>query len=404
MAKIRMKLAIVAALSVFAAISSIAPVHAFAGEPAAHRQTVTNIRGYVAAVKQDRSLWALSTNSLFYQSAMGLLNGPYWQMDAVPFRLMDDVIAVAGTHSSRVYGEPGYGGNLYALQADGSLWFWENRGYWVRFQSADGEGLSLTGPGIDLRAEPAKLMGNVRAVAAGVDFTLAVTNDNTLWTWGANHRGQLGDGSNFSRTEPLPVMSRVAYAGAGRERAWAVTLDGGLYVWGWDNGSHLGMFRGSKYFLSVPTRVKDGVIGASQNNDFIATTFVILEDRSLWAWGSNQYGQLGAGRPMEAEVPVKILENVTRVWADIGNAIAVTQDGSVWMWGWNHLGQFGDDSPAFRFAPVRPASGIAAATDGFTFVLTDQGLLKFKGVHVVDGPGLVRHSPVYLLDSVMLPE
>jgi alpha-tubulin suppressor-like RCC1 family protein len=185
---------------------------------------------------------------------------------------------------------------------DGTVYAW---GYAASsFQLGDGSGVDRATPG------PVSNLTDVDAISAGDSFSLAKKRDGTLWAWGHNDTGYLGDGTFIARSTPV----KVAISGVDR-------------------------------------------ISAGQGHDGHA--LVRKSDGSLWTWGNNDSGQLGDGTPLTRSTPTRVpgLTGITAIAAGDYHTLALAADGTVWAWGLNQAGQLGDDTPFGRSTPAPvPAS------------------------------------------------
>ena len=177
------------------------------------------------------------------------------------------------------------------------------------------------------------LGSNVTMVAAGRDFGVALRDDGSVWTWGANTQGQLGDGS-AGRPTPLPVPDLPPIVGisAGLAHVLALAADGTVWAWG-ANDRHQ-VAESVDDVVAVPTLVP-GVVGIQQvaaGDDF---SLALEAQGTVWAWGQNDVAQLGTGdtgfytRP----VPVADLTAVVRIAAGSQGSLALRNDNSLWTWG-----------------------------------------------------------------------
>lgn len=202
-------------------------------------------------------------------------------------------------------------------------------------------------------------------VSAGMNTSMAVKTDGTVWAWGQNNSGQLGQNNTTNSYYAVKVKDttgtdylkniKEVHLGA-NYFAIALTNDKKLYSWGKGTGGQLG--NSSTGNKSIPvevknlTDVKEIVIG---NNFSIA----LKEDKSVWAWGYNAYGQLGDGTVTNRTSPVQtkldastVLSNVITVGANYGTAYALTEDGTVYGWGLNTEGQIGDNTVVNKSYPT----------------------------------------------------
>jgi len=220
----------------------------------------------------------------------------------------------------------GYYHNLY-LKDDGTLWAWGDNSYG---QLGDG---TLTA-----RKSPVKVMSDVKTVAAGRYHSLAVTTDNDVWAWGHNGYGQLGDGTVVTRKSPVKIdgLYGVKSVAAGEFHSLALFETGGMRAWGYNKFGQL--CDGTNVDRHVPAYVTfEGTIGAvAAGADH---TLLIADPMSeeLYACGLNTSGQLGSGSIPNRNYPVKVV-GMSGVKAVVGGdaySMAVTYDGHVWAWGSN---------------------------------------------------------------------
>ena len=193
------------------------------------------------------------------------------------------------------------------------------------------------------------------AVAAGGEHVLALQADGTLWTWGSNQFGQLGTGVVESlpfppHSTPVQIVSPgsgwVAIAGGGAHSA-ALAADGTLWTWGRNNFGQLGDGTAAATRPAPVQVVGSGWAGVSAGD---LHTLGIKRSGALYAWGNNANGQLGAGigpdalphaTPLQITNPADIFD-IIAVAAGAGHSMAVKVTGEVFAWGDNALGAFGN--------------------------------------------------------------
>ncbi|WP_291401961.1 T9SS type A sorting domain-containing protein [Daejeonella sp.] len=244
----------------------------------------------------------------------------------------------------------GYYHNL-SIHQDGSLWSW---GYNRYGQLGDG----TTSP----RTTPARI-GNAndwKTIAAGYLHSVAIKSDGSLWTWGANGYGQLGDGSAANSKSPKRIGNATDWkmVGGGYNHTLAIKNDGSLWAWGLNNFGQLG--DGTFVNKSIPTRIGNAtdwkLISVGGNY-----TVAIKNDGSLWAWGYNLEGELGDATLTNKNIPTQIGTGTDWkvIKAGVAHTLAIKNDGSLWSWGFNVSGQLGDGGFSIRNTPAR----IGADTD-----------------------------------------
>lgn len=280
------------------------------------------------------------------------------------------------------------------LKMDGTLWAWgaNNSG-----QLGDG----TTGR----RGSPFRVgtADNWSSMACGDSHTMAIKTDGTLWGWGNNSSGQLGDGSVSRRTSPAQVgdESHWKAVSCGNSHTVALKNDGTLWAWGENSRGQLGGLAGTQ--SRVPVQVGDGSDWA-----FVACgafhTVAIKNDGTLWAWGHNAGGQLGDGTTTQSFTGVRVGDSSDWVSAAVGAAhtLALKRDGTLWAWGSNSLGQLGNGGGKQSNSPVQVGEGndwgfvasgfqhaAALKTDGAIWVWGDN-----SSGQLGDGSFLQRGNPV----------
>ncbi len=193
-------------------------------------------------------------------------------------------------------------------------------------------------------------------VAAGEYHTVAVKTDGTLWTWGWDGYGQLGDGdpsgtgTTTSVSQPAPVLigSGFAAVSAGTNHTVAVKQDGTLWAWGDNYYGQLG--DGTATTRYVPAQIGSGFAAVSAGS--YLHTVAVKADGTLWAWGFNSNGQLGDGTTAQRSSPVQIGSGFVSAAAGSYHTEAVKADGTLWAWGSNYHGQLGDGTWTSRYVPV----------------------------------------------------
>jgi hypothetical protein len=183
------------------------------------------------------------------------------------------------------------------------------------------------------------------AVAAGRDHTLALASDGTLWAWGANACGQLGDESGQDQTSPAHVhgldsVQLVAIAGGFYH---SLALDSNGSVWAWGNNDYGQLGDHSNEPRSLPTETGlTGVVAIAAGG---WSSAALMADHTVRTWGYNHWGQLGNSSvtALSSNQPVQVegLSGVTAISAGGQHDLAATAD-PVWAWGANNLGQLGN--------------------------------------------------------------
>jgi alpha-tubulin suppressor-like RCC1 family protein len=242
-----------------------------------------------------------------------------------------------------------------ALRSDGTVWEW---GLW---------GLG------DDNLTPAEVPGltGVTKVAAGDGFSLALRSDGTVWAWGNNYTGDLGDGTTTASSVPVQVsgLSQVTSIAAGIDSALAIRTQGvttvkTVWAWGGNGSGQLG--DGTLGNHLTPERVTGiqapSVAGISVGEEFAVA---LGSDGSVWAWGADDAGQLGnapTASPVTRPVETTGMDSgITQVSAGANHVLALKSNGTVLAWGDNSEGELGTGSTAGVAGAVQ-VSGLASVT------------------------------------------
>jgi alpha-tubulin suppressor-like RCC1 family protein len=185
------------------------------------------------------------------------------------------------------------------------------------------------------------------SIAAGNSFALAGTSGGAAFTWGSDNHGQLGQSQPLNRSAPIVSngLSGVTQLTAGNGFTAALRSDGTVWVWGNNMSNVRGTNGGSSSTPSlVPSLTNVTQIAAGQGH-----LVALRGDGTVWTWGDNPYGQLGRGfstfdnvgpQPFEPQM-VPALSGVAYIAAGDRSSFAVRGDGALWAWGSNELGQLG---------------------------------------------------------------
>jgi alpha-tubulin suppressor-like RCC1 family protein len=219
-----------------------------------------------------------------------------------------------------------------------------------------------------IRPVPAGLIGlgsgsGVAQVSAGVYIGVALTADGRVWTWGDNTWSQLGystPGESSPVPAPVPGLSDVTQVAAGTYGGYALRSDGTVWAWGIDGDGELGDGGVNGASPVGPVQVQ-GLTGITQIAAGSGWAMALRSDGTVWAWGSNEYGQLGTSGATHSAVPVQVpgLARVTRISAGTGTGVALSRLShapestltSVYAWGWNLDGELGNGT-------TRPVLGV----------------------------------------------
>ncbi len=171
-------------------------------------------------------------------------------------------------------------------------------------------------------------LSNITAVSSGELHTLALRSDGTVWAWGVNTSGQLGDGTTTTRENPAQIagLSNVTAIAAGGSYSIAIKSDGTVWTWGSDSGAQSTTPSQLSGLTTAKAVAMNGAFGFSHS-------LILKTDGTVWAWGSNQNGEVGDGTTTPRSIPVQVLSGVVSIAAGAYHSLAIKSDGSVWAWG-----------------------------------------------------------------------
>ncbi|WP_217569434.1 chromosome condensation regulator RCC1 [Streptomyces sp. GbtcB7] len=230
----------------------------------------------------------------------------------------------------------------------------------------------------------------VRAVDAGCYHGVALRNGR-VWTWGRNNNGQLGNGQPFptganpaeltAATVPAEVQSldHVKAIAAGCQFTMALREDGTVWTWGYNDWGQLG--NGTNTRANTPQQVQ-GLSDVEAIDAGNGHAVAVTKDHKVMAWGLNTEGELGVDSTTHSNKPVEVkhLTSVARIFAGPYNTFALLADGTVKAWGWNDKGQLGENTTTNRTTPhlVPALAGAREISPGHKHtlaVLEDQSVI-----------------------------
>lgn len=245
----------------------------------------------------------------------------------------------------------------YAICTNGTLWAW----------GSNNSGQLGNGSFIN-SFFPVQVSGltNIIAVAGSspayyqINFpahTLALKDDGTVWAWGYGGNGQLGVGTYASSNIPLQVsgLSGVIAISCGANSSYALKNDGTVWSWGRNEYGQLG--NGTTIINNIPLQISNlsNVVEIGSGPTFV---FAVKNDGTLWAWGTNWTGNLGNGTNMDSHIPfhVSSLTGIIKVACGTEHSLALKNDGTVWAWGNNIYGQLGTAPATNNWIPNQVVS------------------------------------------------
>jgi alpha-tubulin suppressor-like RCC1 family protein len=293
---------------------------------------VSSGRNHTAAIKTDGTLWTWGNNA--GQLGDNSISSKSSPVQTISFGTNWKQVAAGATYTA-------------AIKTDGTLWTWGTNTYGNLGDN------SITG-----KSSPVQTMtfsNNWKQVACGY-HTAAIKTDGTLWLWGRNDNGQLGNNTANNTSSPVQTIAfgvNWKQVSAGRYHTAAIKTDGTLWSWGQNTSGQLG----DNTTTTKSSPVQTIAFGTNWKQVSCGdNTAAIKTDGTLWVWGTNLYGQLGDNTTTTKSSPVQTITfgtNWKQVAAGYLNTAAIKTDGTLWTWGDNSRGQLGDNTIAGKSSPVQ---------------------------------------------------
>jgi alpha-tubulin suppressor-like RCC1 family protein len=238
------------------------------------------------------------------------------------------------------------GKHTCARKADGTLWCWG------RTRAGD--------------LDPAAQIPSLPEVDEAP--SCVVRPDGRIWCHGYNGHGELGDGTTVHRESPAPVITREPAFDAvylGPYHVLARKVDGTVWGWGANESGQIG--DGTLESRRVPVEI--AALGVDVEEVVAGTAYSCARrrDGTVWCWGSNHQGELGDGTTADRSTPAAVVDlgsGVVEIAAGLSHTCARKDDGDIWCWGDNAHGQVGDGSTADRTRPAKIVGGSRWSTSG----------------------------------------
>src|ERR1035437_9582533 len=283
--------------------------------------------GFALALKSDGTVWSWGssggTGSFLQRFTPMQVNG------------ISNVVKIAAGQ-----------GHSMAIKQDGTLWTWG-----MNYFGELGNGTATT-TGCQCDTIPAQVNGltNVIDIAADYNSSIALKADGTVWSWGRNTVGNLGDSTNIDRLTPVRVygLSGVTAISAGSFHCLALKNDGTIWAWGDNSNKALGDSTNINRNYPVHSKGLSGITAISAGAYY---SLALKNDGTVWFYGNNYSGQGGNGlvdtsgcRCDSVPTQVSFLNGITAISAasDGEHSLARKNDGTLWSWGGNRFGQLGN--------------------------------------------------------------
>ena len=244
-------------------------------------------------------------------------------------------------------------GRALGMKTDGSVWGWG--------AGADGN-LGLN-EGSTQRSSPVQIMagpGSVGALQAATLTSMVSDSDGNLWMWGENNQGQLGHNQPDNKKVSSPIQIPGTWSkniSLSVSVAGGVKTDGTLWLWGLQSNGTLGQnetYNPSKKHRSSPSQVGSSSDWSTSRGGLSISSGVMAlkTNGTLWMWGYGGNGGLGQNDKTSRSSPVQIPGTT---WAWVGNfggsSSAIKTNGTFWSWGYNNAGMLGHNNQTEYSSP-----------------------------------------------------
>jgi alpha-tubulin suppressor-like RCC1 family protein len=332
--------------------SASTPVTTFTG--GTNWKQVSSGRGHTAAIKTDGTLWTwgdggngrLGTNDTTTRSTpvTTFAGGTNWKQ-----------VSTGTQHTA-------------AIKTDGTLWTWGDQD-----RGTLGNGVTTGNRSTPVTTFAGgtnwKQVSCANQSSGGANIA-AIKSDGTLWTWGSGDSGRLGVGDTLSRSTPVTTFAggtNWKQVSVGDQHTAAVKTDGTLWLWGTQFGGRLGNGDASTSNASTPVTTFAGGTNWKQVSAAGFNTAAIKTDGTLWVWGNGTNGRLGnAVITGDVSTPVTTFAGGTN-WKQVSSGnqelgatshtAAIKTDGTLWVWGSGNDGKLGTNDATTRSTPVTTFAG-----------------------------------------------
>ena len=330
------------------------------------------------AVKSDGTLWVWGGNSIPLGNGLSNQLNPT-QITGTNWKL----ISAGGYHFA-------------GIKTDGTLWTWG-----ANYYGENGDGTTT------YTFSPNQVPGtNWKLIDTGNYYSaqLGIKTDGTLWSWGRNHNGQLGDGTYTNKSSPVQIYgggTNWKMAVSFKYHCAGIKTDGTLWTWGanyyGENGD------GTTTYTFSPNQVPGTNWKLIDTGNYYSAQLGIKTDGTLWSWGRNHNGQLGDGTYTNKSSPVQIYGGGTNWKMAVSfkyHCAGIKTDGTLWTWGDNTYGQLGDGTTTGRNSPGQIAGTnwktVGLKDGAMSAIKTDGTLWSWGGGLLGDNTQISKSSPVQI--------
>jgi alpha-tubulin suppressor-like RCC1 family protein len=326
----------------------------------------------IVAVTAETTLGIKTDNTIYVWGQW--FGGIYGDNGATTVTRSSPVQVLAGTTFVEVVGGKGAnsaaGGRTFlARKADNTLWAWGNNTF-----GQIGDGTTAA------RSSPVQISGNWTSITAGNGISGGIKSDNTLWIWGYNNFGQIGDSTTINKSSPVQAGVGKTWYKLGLGLSLTIALDSSYFLWSWgrNDGGQLG--QNTTISRSSPVQVGASTWSAVACNNFVSSA--IDTAGRFFAWGSNANGSVGDNTNVNRSSPVQVgslsystINNPLQIgsssWSVVSAGVdfstGITTTSKLFTWGSNTVGQLGYVSTIRKLVAGGYYNGFAIREDYATF-------------------------------------
>ena len=243
--------------------------------------------------------------------------------------------------------------NGFGVKRNGTIWSWGN--------GANGR---LGTNNVTASCSPVSIAGGFNDwcdISAKGYHTVAIKDNGTIWSWGENVGGKLGDGTTVNKSSPVSVVGGFAdwqKISASIVSTGGIRSNGTIWTWGCNNSGQLG--NGTTVNRCSPVSLVGGFADWSQISMGVSHSMAIRSNGTLWSWGAGVNGRLGDGTVANKSSPVSVIGGFTD-WCEMNagsnSSSAIRTNGTMWTWGLNFCGILGDGTTVAKSSPISVVGG-----------------------------------------------
>lgn len=296
-------------------------------------------------LKADGTVWSYGDNNagvLGIGSSLAMTTTPMQVVTAPNNTPLNDVVAVAS-----------FAFHSVALKSNGTVWTW-GQGSWGQL----GDGTTTEhNSAVQVLVSSNTPLTNVIAIAAGNNVSYAIKGDGTVWAWGWNANFAMGVGATTTQSlwaMQVPGLTGITAVAVGYQNTVALKSDGTVWTWGRNTDGQLGDGSSLTATRSTPSMISR-FTGVKRISSHWSTTLAVKGDGTLWAWGLNDSGQIGDGTTTNRTTPVKVstLTGVEEIASGTAHSLAITHDDKAFAWGSNSFGELGNGTTNNSLFPIQ---------------------------------------------------